>query len=381
MSLSQTTGAAGNTVSILGPAASVISAVAPLSTSTNGSTISILGPAQLSVGFSTQGNTAGDSALITGRLLLVGSNNITLSGSTNAGSQTISIIGGAGGGFSAGASTGGNTAGNTGVTGTRLVLVGKNVVSLSQVTDASGGTLSIDAPATSSLVGVSGISISTNGSTISVMQTSGGPFFEAYAPYGSAPWTAGQQGQGTLHIQPIQLPLDLRHDRLLMGMLITNASNSSNSITLSAWAGIYTKTGSTLSLASSASGSTNFSGSGTAGSFSLYGGRRWFSIPWTNTIPRGDYYLAIVSRTTTGGGAGHSLSQILMSQWSGDATTSGWSGVLGVGSATSNQWRLGLGVYTATTSGIPASIGFSQISGTGTLQMMPPVFQLRSDTA
>lgn len=54
-------------------------------------------PAQFTGGFSTNGNTAGDTGLVTGRVVLAGAANITLSGSTNGGSMTISISGGAGG--------------------------------------------------------------------------------------------------------------------------------------------------------------------------------------------------------------------------------------------------------------------------------------------
>jgi hypothetical protein len=53
-------------------------------------------PAQFTGGFSTQGNTSGNTGMVTGQMLLVGTNNITLSGSTNGGSITISISGGAG---------------------------------------------------------------------------------------------------------------------------------------------------------------------------------------------------------------------------------------------------------------------------------------------
>jgi hypothetical protein len=60
---------------------------------------------QLSVGNSTMGNTAGDTGVFTGRVVFVGSNNITLSGSSNGASQTISIIGGAGGGGGVGLNT------------------------------------------------------------------------------------------------------------------------------------------------------------------------------------------------------------------------------------------------------------------------------------
>ena len=122
-------------------------------TAANVTTITISGPnthaveTPLSVGVSTGGNTAGNTTVNTGsRLVLSGQANITLSQVTGAGATTIGISGGAGGGvnFSGGISTGGNTAGSTGITGTRLVLVGTNAVSLSQATDANGGTVSFD---------------------------------------------------------------------------------------------------------------------------------------------------------------------------------------------------------------------------------------------
>lgn len=128
------------------------------------------GGAGMSAGLSNIGNTAGDTATVTGRLVLAGGNNITLSGSTNGGSMTITVSApnlGAGA-MSAGVSTGGNTAGSTGITGTQLVLVGTGPVSLSQSTGANGGTVSINAPATSSLSATGLVSLSTNGSTISV---------------------------------------------------------------------------------------------------------------------------------------------------------------------------------------------------------------------
>lgn len=104
-------------------------------------------PAQISAGASTGGNTAGDTGLVTGRLVLVGGNNVTLSGSTNGGSATLTISGGVGGGnFSAGLSNLGNTAGDTGITGTRLVFAGGNNITLSQATDANGATVTVSAP-------------------------------------------------------------------------------------------------------------------------------------------------------------------------------------------------------------------------------------------
>src|SRR4051812_45485986 len=59
-------------------------------------TASVVPGGGFAAGNTNVGNTAGDTGVVTGRLVLVGTNNITLSGSTNAGSMTISISGGAG---------------------------------------------------------------------------------------------------------------------------------------------------------------------------------------------------------------------------------------------------------------------------------------------
>ena len=79
-----------------------------------------VGGGVFSGGMSTHGNTAGDTGYASQRLNLVGSNNITISGSTDGGSMTLSLFGPTPGAaqFSVGVSTGGNTAGNTGVSGT-----------------------------------------------------------------------------------------------------------------------------------------------------------------------------------------------------------------------------------------------------------------------
>lgn len=380
-----------------------------VSQSVNGAsaTLSLIGQPSFSGGVSNLGNSAGDTGVTGTRLVLVGSNNVTLSQTTGAAGATISInaAGGGAGQFSAGVSTGGNTAGNTGISGTQMVLVGSGVMSLSQTTGANGNTVSILAPAqsvlsavsplststngstisvlgpaTSSLIGTSGISLSTAGSTISIMQTTGGPgYLESWYPYSNALHTSGNQGQATLHMQPMPLPTDIRLDRIMLPTIISNASNSSGSITLSQWVGIYTRNASTLSLLTSTSISTNFTGSGTVGSYSLYGGRRWQSMGLTTTLSSGDYWLAVVNRSTTGGAAGHTINQELMTQFS-NATFSGWSGVLGVATNASMQHMKGLGTYSVSTSGIPSAINFNQLTGTGTLVMQPPIYALLSGT-
>jgi hypothetical protein len=118
---------------------------------------------QFSGGFSTQGNTGGNTALVTGQLCLVGSNNITLSGSTNGGSLSLSIIGGGGGTLSLYAT--GNTTQNSSTTlANSLTVNGIGAMTVGY----SNGSLQLSAPQTSSLVGTNGISVSVNGSTLSI---------------------------------------------------------------------------------------------------------------------------------------------------------------------------------------------------------------------
>lgn len=59
----------------------------------------------------------------------------------------------------------GNTVGNTTASGSTIALSGGNNITLS---GTNGSVIRIDAPASSSLVGTNGISISTNGSTVSI---------------------------------------------------------------------------------------------------------------------------------------------------------------------------------------------------------------------
>jgi hypothetical protein len=359
-----------------------------------------------SIGMSNVGNTSGTTGMASGgqvRFVFAGGNNITLSQSLNGASGTITISApnlGAGA-MSAGVSNLGNSDGATGITGTQLVLVGSNNITLSQTTGANGGTVSILAPAssvlsavaplststngstisvlgpaTSSLVGTNGISISTNGSTISVMQTTGSSVQSSWQAF-DGPIVTQAQGQNTVFIAPYRIP-DLNFDRAMFGFHITNASNSSNSVTLSLSAGIYTRTGSTLSLLSSIASSTNFTASGTVGSYSLYSGLRYLTIPWTMTLTEGDYYFANLTRTTTGGGAGFTLAQACRSEFTAaNITAFGPFGTI----PSTFQPVLGRGHFGTTTTQLPASIAFTAIVGTGSAQQREPYVQLRSGTA
>ncbi len=290
----------------------------------------------------------------------------TFNGANLSGSMTVNSVGvqlslsaaapGGGGttnqtGPNIGVSNLGNTAGSTGTisTGT-YVLVGSGGISLSQSTAAAGSD-----------------------ATVTIY---GAPPLSYYCPFRpGAELVVGQHGQASLHVQPFVIPHDVVHDRIAFDVVLSNSSNSTASITISQWIGIYTRSNvSTLNLLSSTSTSMAFTVSGTVGNFSLQHGHRLMTIPWTNTLTVGNYWAGVVSRTTSAGGNA-TLNQMLASQ-----ANSAFSGILGAASNASVQARLGLGTYSASTSGIPGSIAFTQLTGTGTIIPRTPVFHFISQT-
>ena len=201
---------------------------ASITLDSNGLAISVAAPgggAAHSVGISTNGNTAGDTGYGTDRLVLIGGNNITLSGSTNGGSMSLTISGANAGGAQTGissiivsdatytsgmvsfsnagnitvsssvngatqyivlsghaaqtnqsaikafgASNTGNTAGNTGVsTGIDWVLAGSNNITISQSTAGGGpNTLWVSGPTTAAQTNqsaIKGFGVSNTGQT------------------------------------------------------------------------------------------------------------------------------------------------------------------------------------------------------------------------
>jgi hypothetical protein len=273
--------------------------------------------------------------------------------------------------MSAGASNLGNTAGSTGITGTQLVLVGTGPVSLSQSTGANGGTLSINAPATSSLSATGGVQISTNGSTISI----GVPMSTAqyWNPWLQGERVGGQHGQATLHMQPYPINQHVQFDRFVVPVQYTQATNSTLTVTMSAWVGLYTRNVSTLSMLHSGSGTFSINGSGTASSAQNSGPKN-MTFPWTSTVTAGDYWLAFISRTTTAG------NNATLSVFMNTRQNSAWSGLMGVAVGASAQWALGLGTYSATTSAVPASVAFSQLTGSAVSAQRQPMIWLLSQS-
>lgn len=364
---------------------------------TNANTITIsAGDQKFSAGVSNVGNTAGATGVSGTRLVLVGTNNVTLSQTTDANGNTISIsaAGAGAGGFSAGVSNLGNTAGSTGVSGTRMVLVGTTNISLSQSTDANGNTVSFSAnPAFSAgvstagntagstgvsgtrlvLVGTGGITLSqstdANGATVSVVPAD--VTYSYFNPQDAFVQVLMNQGLNTLQIQPMQAP-NVQFDRVVIPAYMSVSGTSTWSVSLTWRFGVYTRNASTLSLLSSVSLSTAIT-YGSTGSAS-FGGIRLHTLGLTGTLSASQYWVGVVSSTATGGAAG-TLSNMMASQ-----LNTNFSGIFGAVSSATQQYTRGLGSYTVTTGAIPASIAFSQINGTNSAILRQPLFYLVSGT-
>lgn len=370
--------------------------------------------------FSLGGNsgTTNSSILSAGGYVIAGGNNITLSMSNN----SLSIHGGAGGGggsyniLAAGTQTAATTgtvvfsnsngisfgmsnssiitASYTVPTQTNQTLglyaLGNTTQNSSTTLDArtvsynglgamtvgySNGSVQLSAPATSSLSGTGQVSVSANGSTIFIGVPNAGTK-SGYSPYGDLPYVLDQVGQSSIIFDPEYLP-NLQFDRVQAMIYNSNATNSSGSHSISIHFGIYTRNVSTLSLLASASGTFGASHSGTAGNYSLYSGMRMLTIGMTTTVTDGQYWLAFMSRTASGG-TGGTYSNIMISNLS--SSTNNFNGWFGSAASASVQMTLGGGIYSAQTAALPASVAFSQINGTGTAQLRFPIIRLASST-
>jgi hypothetical protein len=323
--------------------------------------VSFYGPSthRVTIGGNSTSAGAGYAQISSGTLTLAGGNNITLSQNGNA----VTISGGAGGGGIALANSQ-----TTYTSGTANLVVAGGALTIASTT---GQSYNFSAPATSSLSATGALSISTNGSTIS-MGVPAPMTYNYFNPQDAFLQVTGNHGQATLHLQPSKVP-NVQFDRIAMPIYYTNSSNSTASVSLSVWFGVYTRTSNSFSLASSISLSSNWTGSGTV-SASLQNGIRLLTIGSTNTIFDDQYYFGIISRSTTAGGNG-TLQQIVASQQS-----SNFSGIMGVASNASAQYTRGLGHYSVSTTGMPNVIAMSELRGTAPMALRQPLFYFVSQT-
>lgn len=308
---------------------------------------------------------AGTSNALSG-LTFANSNSITFGLSTGAGVGTLTAS------FSTAAQTNqtiglyavGNTTQNSSTTLDARTL---SFDALGAMTAGfSNGSIQLSVPSISSISGTGQVSISVNGSTISIGVPSIATNTDFFAPYEAIQLAPAQLGQGSLLFDPQQFP-NVQFDRVLFPIYNTNNAASSGSHSLSFYFGLYSRNASTLSLIGSTSLSTAVTQSGNVGSYSLYSGMKAFSAGSTTTLSSGNYWMGFVSRTSSAGADGSYSNVALNGGFFTDVLTSGtlaYGGYFGSAVNATNQLPLGQGFYSATTTGMPASVAFTQIDGT-----------------
>lgn len=364
----------GQTLSLNAPAVSQLTGAGAVTLSSNGSTVSISSPV-MSLGMMTTtagGGTGGTSGTVSNGLQLVAGTNISLSQSTNASGATVSIYGGAGaGGGTLSMYALGNTTQNTSASLDQrsVSLNGLGAMSVGY----SNGSVQLSAPATSSIVGAGGVSISTNGSTISVSYAPKLSRWEnqtdVFAPLNTA------VPNSSLSVQPMYVPFNVTGSAMKIGGSMTvgtftSATTASINITL--WMGIYTLNGSTLSLASSGSANNGFTWRNTANSSqyaSSYLGMREMTVPMNINMTPGQYWVAAAMATATNytSGFSYTLYGNTYMNTSGGVFGLAPMGVNTTGGSSTNVRDAILyeGVYTAATTAGPSAISYGQLNNTG----------------
>lgn len=247
---------------------------------------------------------------------------------------------------------------------------------------AGGGAAAISAAGSSQNAGTivfsnsNNVSFGMNGSTVTASAAAGGGAevtVSSWAPWAQAVLITGDYGNASLHVEPVQAP-NVSFSTLVVPVYFSGASNSTATVSYSYYFGIYTRNASTLSLASSisTSGTINHSGNVNA---SINNGVRLLTLPWTSSLASGSYWLAINRRSST------SSQNVTLGMIQVSEQNSNFSGMFGVSSAASRQLSLGLGIYSASTSGMPASIAFSQLNGTASAAIRPAAVYFQHMTA
>jgi len=221
------------------------------------------------------------------------------------------------------------------------------------------------------------ITMNSNGLAISVAAPGGGITHSGYfGHYTGNSQVASVLGQRSVYFQPMFVDQAFQFDNMMIPVIYTATSNSSNSFTCRFVVGIYTRNASTFSLLASTSKDFAITNSGTVGNYSLVDGIRLMPIEWTRTVTAGDYYIGIGSSTTTGGGAGMTMSNYVNVQLNSVIT-----GVFGSAANATRGGPMGMGRWGDFTNVVPDSVSIGAISNqNATLARRMPVFYFQSNT-
>lgn len=166
-----------------------------------------------------------------------------------------------------------------------------------------GSGLLISAPATSSLVGQNGFSVSTNGSTISLFST---PVSRLdFWPVGGI--TSGQQTNTSASFRYIQMAQPVSFSRvdipvlMSIGSAVTVATADMN---ISSGLVIYSRNGSTLSPITGVFGTTTYTWASNSANWSNLTGGRNMSFPINGSLSAGEYWIGFQLSTTNNSSLG-----------------------------------------------------------------------------
>jgi hypothetical protein len=244
------------------------------------------------------------------------------------------------------------------------LMAGSNMT-LSQTSN----TIVFNAPNASSIVGASGISISSNGSTISIYDA---PRTSRVYP-DMAMSALGAYGNGSFSIRYCDILVGISASRVDMPFLWQQASSANANtiaIAMTVMCGIYTRNVSTLNVLSSATTQTTYTyASNTAGLTGITGSVvRPISIPMNVNMAEGIYYIGFgVSTTYSSIGTATTTAAQTISAMGIPAFSSavGWVGDFSQASATSIGMISGHGVYSAALASVPPAISMSAIQQSG----------------
>jgi len=282
----------------------------------------------------------------------------TADGASAQRAETVSLI-------VAGASAGVAALGVSNTTytsGTVSLVAGAGAITVGSDT---GQKISIAVPATSSLVGISGLSISTNGSTISVYP---GPVLSRflYEPPGAS--SAGSaMTQGSMSFQRVVLPEPISVTRVDIPILISLASSAANNtgnLLISSGLVIYSADGSTLNPIVGAFGTTTYTHASNTANFNSITGPRYASFPIATALSPGEYFVGVQLSTNNNSSIGTATTALA-------ATISLQHGAI----YTASQWAE-FGAVTATSVNMRSFVGVAaSVTATGQTQQMSNITQ------
>ncbi|HUS26089.1 MAG TPA: hypothetical protein VMY99_01955 [Nevskiaceae bacterium] len=240
------------------------------------------------------GNTAGAMAHISsGTLTLAGGNNITLSQNGNA----VTISAGAGGG-------GGVALANSQATyssGTVNLLEGGGAITIAS--SAGGQSFKVSVPQTSSLSATGAVSLSTNGSTISI----GAPVYSPMSQWihnSAAMYSSSTSAMVNTSVSLVRMliPEQLSFSRVDVPVSVSGATQSSANtaaMALSAVGVLYSRNASTLNPIVGQSSTTTYSYASNTGVYSSITGPRMLSFNLATSLTAGEYYFGFQLSSAT----------------------------------------------------------------------------------